>query len=285
MNSVEIFRQFSYAAPSDPWLKRRVIHALEWASGKRRLVQIYTEMIERLPQSESYFAAALDQLRIRLDYDAAQLARVPREGPLIFVANHPFGVVDGLAACHLALRSRGEFQVLIQQALCRDERTAAHFLPIDFTETEAAVHTNIRSKRRALATLRAGGTLVLFPAGQIQRAPHLFAPPTDAEWKVFVAKLVQMSEATVVPLFFHGRNSLLFHAISHLSLTLRLSLILHEVTNKMGRPLRVEIGDPIPYAEMASFESRRVLVQFLRERTFGLGDGPRQETDAQLWKE
>ena len=57
-------------------------------------------------------------------FDAAQLTKIPKDGPLVFVANHPYGVVDGLILCDLAMQVRGDFRILIHAMLCQDEDLA-----------------------------------------------------------------------------------------------------------------------------------------------------------------
>ena len=223
------------------------------------------------PQTvDTFWEAALSQLQVQLEYDRTQLDKIPRRGPIIFIANHPFGVIDGLIVCHLASKIRPNFKILINSALCREERIAHYMLPIDFSETKEAALVNIDSKKRAMETLRQEGAIVIFPAGGIATSEGPFGPATDLEWKLFTAKLIQMTEATVVPVFFHGQNSRLFQIASQFSLTLRLSLIVHEVKNKIGKPVRFTIGDPIPYQALAAIKQRKHLLNHLREVTYGL---------------
>lgn len=136
-------------------------------------------------------------------------ASVPKQGPLIFIANHPFGVVDGLVLCDLAAQTRGRFKILIHAALCQDVDLAPYFLPVDFEETKAAIRTNIGSKRVALETLAADGTRVIFPSGGVSTAfsKFGFGPVAEWPWTTFTAKLVHQSRASVVPVFFYGTNS------------------------------------------------------------------------------
>src|SRR5206468_4225545 len=95
-------------------------------------------------------------------------------------------------------------------------------------------------------------------------------PAVDLPWAPFTAKLLRMSKATVVPVFFVGQNSRLFQMASHLSLTLRLSLVFRETARRIGSRLRVRIGAPVPFSEIAHIEDRNELVAELRKRTFGL---------------
>jgi putative hemolysin len=262
----------TYAAPDDPRAKRAVIRAIERLTGQRTIERLYARSFDRTDEEtdKTFWTAALDELDITLDYDAAQLDKVPPEGPVIFVANHPYGVLDGLAICHLASYVRPRFHILINRILCREERIARYLLPIDFRETPEATRVNISSMRSAIGTLRRGGAVVIFPAGGIATAHKPFGPAVDLEWKPFAARLVQRTEATVIPIYFHGQNSRLFQWASRLSQTLRLSLIVHELDRRRGSTLDVTIGDPLLYADLAEMDDRDALTRYLRSVTHAL---------------
>ena len=132
------------------------------------------------------------------------------------------------------------------------------------------MRANIETKRAALAALARDECVAIFPSGGVATAEKVFGPAIDLEWRTFVAKLVRSSEATVVPLFFHGQNGPLFQLASRLSQTLRLSLLLHEVNNKRGRPLRVTVGEPVGYGELREIRGRGELTEHLRRTVMAL---------------
>lgn len=268
---MKVLPKLTYASPDDPLPKQVLIRSVERLTGRRRLERIYDMVLEREPDQRQLWGAALRELRVQMDYDTGQLAKVPAEGPLILIANHPYGVLDGLIICHFASLLRPDFKILIHKSLNREPRVAQYMLPIDFSETEEATCTNIESKHRAMATLHAGNAIVIFPAGGIATTVHgPFGRAVDLEWKLFVAKLIQMTKATVIPIYFHGQNSRIFQLASHMSLTLRLALIIHEVNRKAGDTIRVSIGDPILYQALASIRKRKELLNYLRESIYAL---------------
>lgn len=272
----------TYAAKDDPRLRRAVIRGVERLSGQLGLVRKYerarARSVERAeaPEPARFFAEALRELEVRARFDAEQLARVPREGPLVFVANHPFGVLDGLALCELALRTRGDVKIIIHRALFRDLELQAFMLPIDFGGTREAAKRNLGVRDEAIAYLKDGGTIAVFPGGGISTAQGgAFGPVTDLEWKLFPAKLVQLTKATVVPVYFPGQNSRLFQWVSQFSSTLRLSLVIREVNNKLGQTLEVRVGAPIPWAQLAGIGDKRRLTAHLRQQVYDLAAPPR----------
>lgn len=219
----------------------------------------------------AFWGASLKRLNVTLDYDSACLEMIPKAGPVVIVANHPFGVLDGLSICHLAAQIRSNFQILTNRVLCTDPALEPYLLPIDFDETPAAIRTNIDTKNRALETLRGNGAVVVFPGGGISTARTWWGEVTDLEWKRFAARLVQQSNATVVPIFFHGQNSRLFQIVSQFSLTLRLSLLLHELKRRCGTSLKISIGEPLDKKAISHIKNRQALLDVLRKRVYSQG--------------
>jgi putative hemolysin len=264
---------FSYATANDPPLKRGVIRLFETATGQPQLKKIYLDNQRHPRPNESFWQAAVRKLALDVRYDADALANIPRTGPVIVVANHPYGVLDGIVISWLVSMVRTDFVVLTNAVLMRAPEVRAFVLPIDFSETEEAVKTNLASRAAARVQLERGGAVVVFPAGAVSTAPDRLGlkPAVDWRWQPFVSQLVQRSKASVVPVWFSGQNSRLFQIASHVSSTMRLSLIFHEVRSRIGATLPVMIGAPIPYADLAAIKDRQALADHLRERVYALG--------------
>jgi putative hemolysin len=261
---------FSYAAPDDPWLKRVLIHLVERLTGQPYLKWQYLDYRAH-PDPGSFWAAAVRRLELKIECNEEVLATWPRTGPFVIVANHPFGVLDGLVVSYLTEKVRDDFKVLTNAVLYRAEEIRKNLIPIDFTETEEALNTNLRSRAEAKLHLMHGGCLVVFPAGGASTVPKVWHKrATDAEWKMFVGRLIAQARAPVAPVYFAGQNSRLFQIASHLSMTFRLSLFFKEVYNKIGATLPVRVGPPIPFEELAKFD-RKVLMDRLRDVTYALG--------------
>jgi putative hemolysin len=261
---------FSYAAPEDPWLKRAAIHIVERLTGQRYLKWQYLNYRAH-PDQGSFWEAAIRRLELNIECNEDVLRTWPRTGPFVVVANHPFGVLDGLVISHLTGKVRSDFKVLTNAVLNRAEEIREHLIPIDFAETKEALDTNLRSRAEAKLHLMHGGCLVVFPAGGASTVPTIWhRRAVDSDWKSFVGRLISQAKAPVAPVYFAGQNSRLFQIASHVSMTLRLSLFFKEVYDKIGATLPVRIGPPIPYDELAKFD-RRVLMDHLRDVTYALG--------------
>jgi len=201
----------SYVQPTDPWIMQKFISGVEILFGRRKIESIYDGLKEQPFDVESFFSSALHATKIDSCYDSAKFAAFPKTGPLVFVANHPFGVVDGLVLCDLAVKARGNFRILINAMLCRDRDLAPYFLPIDFHETKAAVKNNIRSKKMAQEALEQDIPLLVFPSGFVSTADRKgFGKVVDAPWTTFAAKLIRDAQATVVPIYLEAKIAAFF---------------------------------------------------------------------------
>jgi putative hemolysin len=263
--------RFSYSTEDQAFLQRTIIQAIEKIGGQRKLKQLYDSHQKHLNEGKDFFDAAVGLLKLNIHFDRAALERAPKHGPVMFIANHPYGVLDGITLTWLARQVRPDIKVLANSVLCQAPEAAAHLLPVDFASTREARETNVRSRLAAQRWLREGHAIGIFPAGGVSTSEKpLRGPAVDLPWAPFTAKLVRAAKATVVPVFFVGQNSRLFQLASHLSLTLRLSLVFRETARRIGTKLTLRIGQPIPYSDIAHIEDRNALVQELRKRTFGL---------------
>lgn len=263
----------TYASQCDGPLARGFIRAVEILTGQLKLKKLYEIYQSELRGSMDFWGAAMRLLNLSLEYDAAKLAAIPREGPLIIVANHPFGLVDGLLIGSLTNRVRKDFKVLTNARLYPpDADVRRYILPIDFDQTEEALKTNLATRATARRHIKSGGCLIIFPAGGVATTPTPFAwRAIDLDWKPFTARLIHEAKASVVPIYFHGQNSRLFQIASHISMTARLALLLHEVANKIGRCFHATIGDVIGYEAMRQITDSKALCTFLRNGTYRLG--------------
>jgi putative hemolysin len=263
---------FSYADPSDSWFKKLVIRAIERATGQPYLKWVYDDNRAHPQQGESFWDAAVRRLELNLIYNKEMLNTWPKTGPLVIVANHPFGVLDGVVMCHVISQLRSDFRVLTNAVLLRAEEARPWLYPIDFAETDEALQTNLKSRAEAKKHLMSGGCLVVFPAGGVSTTPKPWDKTAiDTEWKTFTARMISQAKAPVAPLYFAGQNSRLFQIVSHVSMTLRLSLLFKEVHDRIGSNVVMRLGELIPYERLATITDRTAFMNHLRDVTYALG--------------
>lgn len=269
----------TYADPTAPIVERAFVNLIELLGGRSRLVRLYEHWRLQWPLSGmSLWSSALYWLGVSLELQGEPWPPpTKRQDRLVIIANHPFGLLDGIAICALAERLGRPFKILAHRQLMRVPEAIPYFLPIDFNETDEAVRNNIEARRRALAALQAGETIVIFPAGGVSTAPlklplWRFARADDLPWKNFAYRLIRSAGATVLPLYFVGQNGPMFHAASKVSLAWRVALLVGELDKRRGKPLQVRVGRPIPWAEMAALDSPALAMRELRRRVYALGD-------------
>ena len=263
----------SYVQETDPWIIQKFISAIEIMFGRRKLEAIYKDLQKEPFSVESFFSGALDATKIQGGYDQNKLSNLPKTVPLVFVAHHPFGLVDWLLLLDMAIKARGNFRVLINALLCRDRNLAPHFLPIDFEDSKAAAKNNIRTKKMAQQCLKEDIPLLIFPSGCVSTADRKgFGKVVDAPWTTFAAKLIRDSDATVVPVYFEGQNSRLFHIASHISEPLRMALLLNEASNKFDTKVSAHIGDHLSWSDLEDVGNRQELTNFLYRKVNELSE-------------
>ena len=263
--------ELSYASYFDDPLKRRLTRAVERLSGQPKIKQLYEHYRDHLAHDVPFFEAAMRLLDLDVQFSASRLAEIPRTGPLVIVANHPFGVLDGLVVCWLTSLRRMDFKVLTNSALDGVPEARPYILPVDFSGTKVALAANVAMRKEALDHVKAGGCVIVFPGGGVATTPRPFdRTAVDDEWKPFTAKLITQSGASVTPVYFAGQNSRLFQLASHMSLELRLALVFREVKRRMGTALPVVIGETLSPEVIKDAGKRKGLMEFLRAQTYGL---------------
>ncbi|MFT3987387.1 lysophospholipid acyltransferase family protein [Aestuariivirga sp.] len=264
--------RFSYSRPEQRALNRAVIRLIERLSGQKKLERLYRTWSAAPRPHENIFTAGLRLLGITVETDEIAWARVPAEGPVLFIANHPFGVVDGLMMGHLTTRIRPDTKIMTHSLLCQPPEARDYLLPVDFGGTPEAQATSLLTRRRTIDWLKSGHAVAVFPAGSVSTAQSPFTGPAlDCAWHPFVAKLARIPGVTIVPVYFHGQNSRLFQIMSHTHYALRIALLFRETARRARTVMKVSVGSPITSDDLNDAANRDDLLRELRRRTLSLG--------------
>ena len=270
-------RSLTYSNSFDQPVKRNVIRAIEWMTGKLTIIRRIREFERRgAPSGQAFWPATMEVMGIDLGTPQHQLDRIPESGPTILVANHPHGLVDGMILADLIGRRRNDYRILTRSLLTGiDESAASYMIPVPFPHEEDAQKKMIEMRARAMDHLGQGGLIALFPSGVVAASDTMFGPAVEAEWNVFTAKMIRRSGARVVPLFFPGQNSRWYQMANRLSATLRQGLLIHEVVHSFDKPQAPVIGHVVPDEEVeARITDPRAFMAWLRARTMNLGTAP-----------
>lgn len=266
-------RKLSYASTFDNGFQTSVIKSMEWATGKLTLLRLIRQFErEGVPEGQAFWRKALNTMGIDLTTPDDQIRRIPSEGPVIVVANHPHGLVDGMVLADLIGRVREDYKILTRSLLTGVEEIKNFMIPVPFPHEEDALQQNLDMRRRAMEHLSDGGVIVLFPSGVVASSNTMMGPAIERDWNPFTAKMIQRSKATVVPVFFPGQNSRVYQMANQVSATLRQGLLIHEVVHALNKPQKPVVGHPFDDARIREWSANpRGFVKWLREQTLDLG--------------
>lgn len=250
-----------------------VIRWVENLTGRITILRLAKKHHEEPPLPGNFWQQAMARMGINTDIGEEALARIPKTGPLIIVANHPHGLVDGMVLCEIMSRVRDDFQIMTRAFLAIVPDINERMLPVAFDHEDDAIRKNVQARKDALELVKSGGCLILFPAGRVANSETMFGPAEDGEWTNFISRLVTRGKANVSPMFFHGQNSRLYLLAAKFSPTLRQALLMHEVARSLNTDMRPIVGDHIPHEELEALGlSPKEMAAYLREHTLKLGE-------------
>src|SRR5271157_3072024 len=212
--------------------------------------------------------ALLAEMKVKLDVQPADLERIPIKGPLVAVANHPFGVLDGVALAVLLSRVRPDVKILTNSLLQGIPELHEHCIFVDPFRTPSAADKNLKPLKQAMEWLRQGGALAVFPAGEVSQWNIRQAQITDPAWSTLAARLVRKTKATAVPIFFCSRNSGAFQLLGLINPRLRTLFLLGEFLQQREKNVQIRIGKAIPSELIASLDNDEEATEYLRLRTY-----------------
>ncbi|MEP2532137.1 lysophospholipid acyltransferase family protein [Shimia sp.] len=268
-------RTLTYANSfDDPWTSF-AIRAIEWCTGKLTILRMVNKFERNNAEyrGQRFWRGALNTMGIELTTPQEQLANIPKEGPVIVVANHPHGMVDGMIFADLIGRVREDYRILTRSVLTGlDEAATSFMIPVPFPHDPEAQRKMVEMRSKAMAHLAEGGVVALFPSGVVMSSDTWFGPAIEQEWNVFTAKMIRKSGAKVVPIFYPGSNSRAYQIADKLSPTLRQGLLLHEIVRSCHKPQAPVVGKALTDEQMEPLaKDPRGFLAWLREHTLSLG--------------
>ena len=268
-------RSLTYANSFDNVLTHYIIRSIEWLTGKSTILRMVNEFEKKNSnyRGQRFWRGALDIMGIDVLTPPEQINNIPSHGPVVIVANHPHGLVDGMIFADLIGRVRRDYRILTRSVLTGIDEVATSFMiSVPFQHDPDAHGKMVKMRAKVMKHLKLGGVVALFPAGVVMSSDSWFGPAIEREWSVFTAKLIRRSNARVVPIFFPGSNSRIYQIASKVSSTIRQGLLLHEIVRSCHKPQAPIVGHPLTENQMTSLETDpRTFMAWLREHTLSLG--------------
>ena len=254
---------------SAKWVPRLLIEATGWILDRLMGFPEFNAIYAELPVCKSidFPQTLLDALQVRVTFTGMDPNAIPTTGPLIVVANHSFGSIEGLALEALLLARRPDVTLLGVYVWAAIPEFRERWIFVDPERSRRKRHLNREAIRQSFEWLARGGVLVVFPAGRVARFSLRRMRIAEQPWKSRIVGIARQTQAQVLPVYFHGRNDWFFQVAGMLYPRLQHLFFIREITNKRGHTLRVTIGRLIEPAKLAGFASDEDTTEFLRQET------------------
>lgn len=254
--------------PAFPLSRRRGILKVRGIARKLMPIEELRALYRRVRRKEGdFFGNLLREMRVTVQLSDADRERIPATGPVVVVANHPFGMMDGSILQMLLQQVRPDVKILTNFLLADFPELSQHCIFVDPFGGSGAREANRRGLREAVEWLKSGGMLGVFPAGEVShlRIPH---GVEDPKWNNTAARLVRSSGADALPVYFCGHNSMAFHVLGLVHPRLRTLRLVSEFLNQRGGTFEVRVGSTVPGAKLQAMPSDREGTEYLRWRTY-----------------
>jgi putative hemolysin len=239
------------------------------ASAVNRLLRIdrLEELYERSRVQHSFARGLLEELEVHVNVSDSDLEKIPAAGAVIAIANHPFGILDGVMIADLLTRVRPDLRILTNQLLGELPELAQMCIFIDPFERVESRAANGRALKRAITHMRSGGMLLIFPAGEVSHFDLRKRAICDPEWNVTAARLIRITRARSLPILIRGANGIPFQMLGLVHPRLRTAALPVEMLNKRGKSVEIRIGRTIDPARIEALRDDSEATRYLRLRT------------------
>tara|TARA_B100001093_G_scaffold119759_1_gene112442 strand:+ start:2508 stop:3407 length:900 start_codon:yes stop_codon:yes gene_type:complete len=268
--------RLSYANTFGNPFQRITIKTIELLTARMRLLRkIRRFEANGVPSGQAFWKQALDIMGIKLMTPPEQISRIPPKGPLIITANHPHGLIDGMILGEMIGSVRTDYKILTRSLLTGIAEIDEFMIPVPFPHEENALEKSLWMRQQAMNHLKKGSVVVIFPSGSVASSETMFGPVIEKEWNPFTAKMIQRSDAQVLPIFFPGANSRWYQIANQLSATVRQGMLLYEIAHSMNKPQAPIVGNLINRETISQWsDNPRGFMAWIRSETLALGTRP-----------
>lgn len=270
-------KPFRMPLPEDDSVRRGLLRSVRPAFERflhfPTLNAIYARVQANDQDDREFAEKALDELGVTIAVDEQALARLPTEGPLIVVANHPFGGIEGMVLATILRRVRPDVKLMANDMLSVIPDMRDLFFFVDVFGGDASARRNMTSIRSAISWVKDGGLLGVFPAGAVSHLHMKHRTVADPPWSPTIARIIQRTGAPVTPVFFDGRNSNLFQIMGMVHPSLRTAMLPREMLRRRDTTISAQIGNVIDQRRLSQLSDPDEMMSYLRMRAYILKTG------------
>jgi putative hemolysin len=261
-----IFLPKAFTARIAPFAQPAIQHIVRW----QELIDLYA-CVNQPEDEDQIWERILSSLNVAYEVSPEELANIPARGPLVVVANHPYGGIEGVILAALLRSVRRDVKVLANLMLCSFPGLRKSLIPVDPFAAHGSTTSNVRGLKAAIQWVRKGGALAVFPAGEVAHVDWNQWAITDPAWHEVVAAIIRRTSAAAVPVYFAGSNGPMFQLLGMVHPLLRTVMLPSELLNKRNRVFKVRVGHPLSHPQLKSFPDDAEMTTYLRWRTYHLG--------------
>lgn len=240
---------------------------VEWLLGLKKMDRLYKKEVVESYSSREFLKLVLKVFQVDHQVASGSLDSIPKEGPSVIVANHPFGGIEGVALADLLMTIRPDVKVLTNEMLCKISELREIFIGVDILGGGARAK-NRNAIEEARQWVADGHQLLIFPSGEVSSYVPSMKQVTDPVWRNTAARIVRQTSAQVTPVFIEGRNGWLFQSLGLIHPKLRTLRLVRELLNKKGSTIQFRIGRMIGESDLASMNSDSAVTNYLRLNTY-----------------
>ncbi|MDT0687924.1 lysophospholipid acyltransferase family protein [Autumnicola psychrophila] len=222
-------------------------------------------------EGPEFIDSILEGFEIDFDIPEKDLKRIPKSGPFITISNHPLGGIDGMILMKILLSQRPDYKIVANFLLHRLDPLRPYIMPVNPFENHKEAKSSVSGIKTAIAHLREGNPLGIFPAGEVSTyRDHRMI--VDKPWEPSAMRLIQKAKVPVIPIYFHAKNSTFFYRLASMSDILRTAKLPSEMLSQKKRKIKVRIGNPIPVEDQVQHTNIEAFTAFLRRKTYMLAN-------------